>query len=126
MIVGRLKPRLGRLAVNSDQVLERLCLGSQEGFGGSLRFFVVVSASSLSGSCAAGFLFGLLAALRENKDESRVDKLPFNAKANRSVDFRLHQSGRASFSTVLGRTVPLSRRGELAACFPANPFPPSA
>lgn len=34
--------------------------------------------------------------------------------------------GRALFSAVLGRTVPLHRRGELAACFPANPFPPSA
>lgn len=32
----------------------------------------------------------------------------------------------ALFSAALGRAVPLSRRAELAACFPANPFPLSA
>lgn len=75
--------------------------------------------------------FSLLPALREHRpdsqDECRVNKLPFTANANRAVDFHRHQMGRWSlFSAVLGRTVPLSLRGELAACFPANPFPPNA
>lgn len=111
-IVGQFKPRLGRLAVNSDQMLEvwEVCSG----------LFV------LSGSRAAGFPLGLPAALPENRDQSRVDQLPFNANTNHAVDFCRHQTGRPLFSTVLGRSVPPSRRAELAACFPANPFPPSA
>lgn len=61
-----------------------------------------------------------------SRDECSINKLPFRANANRAVDFRRHQMRRALFSAVLGRTVPLRRRGELAACVPANPFPLSA